>query len=634
MRTNAQPIGTRWYHSIDTFVNFSQFASTNSQNHMDPPSPARSRTSVATTSVSRVSRLSGVVTIDNFDPSRTKGPYINSPRSLRACALEGVVPDEDFAIPRTATILLQCGGDKEDASKRRAHLVARRDHLVALVRSRRARLIETEQAHQPEEEQPEERPGHSHPRARTHVEKIRAVMEANEKREQQKLEYIQLMRLKFEKQEEERAKEKVRHDEMKRREEAEAKERALTLRDEQLRREEKQRQENERKKEEMRRKAIESELEEEARQRKMELRRAEMALTKEERQHELRAKQEATTEHAKILELERRARLEDKLEEEAERLRELEEERTLHLQKKKAHHEELARIAREKKRQSEEKKAAAAEYTRMQVEKAMQRTEEFEKNKKAEWYYKTAVEATAEKKRIAAFQRSVRALKQQQARLIKTIEDDDSKHAELLNDRSAGWKQRKLNRELEMADKLYAVKRVQRLKELEAEELKREAQRKVERIEAMQEEARRLQQKRVIEQQELERIRSQVKVPSTSLTPGPQSYEVLSSEAYLRTNTAVTKIGCSGRPAMAVSHSPGPGHYNLPPARKARAALLPPRSTTSSFWKKHGMMNTSSSQQKRSQSRASSIDLSLPEEVTAEDRKDTPEASRPTSPIV
>ena len=184
-----------------------------------------------------------------------------------------------------------------------------------------------------------------------------------------------------------------------------------------------------------------------------------------------------------------------------------------------------------------------------------------------------------------------------------------------------------------MADKLYAVKRMQRLKDLEAQELQKEADRKVARIEAIQEEAKKLQQQRVMVKQELERIRSKVKVPTTSLTPGPQSYEVLSSEAYLRNNTAVTKIGCSGRPSMRPSHSPGPGHYNLPTTRKARAALLPPRSTTSAFMKKHASVGRSNGNTSRaSQQRSSSVDITLPVEVTAEDRRGTPDGSPASTP--
>lgn len=82
-----------------------------------------------------------VRSLDTFDAKQKTGTLINSPRSLLACAKEGVDPDRDLAYKETKDFLLACKGDKEVAAIKRRHYMEIRAELLRMARARRDAII-------------------------------------------------------------------------------------------------------------------------------------------------------------------------------------------------------------------------------------------------------------------------------------------------------------------------------------------------------------------------------------------------------------------------------------------------------------------------------------------------------------
>ena len=109
----------------------------------EEPSAARSRTSDCSRLSTKSSILKGTVSILNFDRSARKGPVMNSPRSLLACAQEGLDPNVDFLSKKVSDFMLLCHGDKGAAKFRCEHYMQRRESFIDLVIKRRQRIIES-----------------------------------------------------------------------------------------------------------------------------------------------------------------------------------------------------------------------------------------------------------------------------------------------------------------------------------------------------------------------------------------------------------------------------------------------------------------------------------------------------------
>jgi hypothetical protein len=82
-----------------------------------------------------------VRTLDNMDEKQTAGALINSPRSIIACAKEGIDVKADLYYKKLQAFVLPAKGDREVATIKWKHYLARRADLLAAARARREELI-------------------------------------------------------------------------------------------------------------------------------------------------------------------------------------------------------------------------------------------------------------------------------------------------------------------------------------------------------------------------------------------------------------------------------------------------------------------------------------------------------------
>lgn len=86
-----------------------------------------------------------LISLDNYDPSRKKPPYLTSPRSLEACRRQGIDPAELLVKTKHEFTIEECKGlDKVAADLKYDHFLERRQLKFDLVRTERQKVIELE----------------------------------------------------------------------------------------------------------------------------------------------------------------------------------------------------------------------------------------------------------------------------------------------------------------------------------------------------------------------------------------------------------------------------------------------------------------------------------------------------------
>jgi len=536
-------------------------------------------------------RLISLVTMDR---EATVGPIITSPRSLFVCERRGVDVETDLALLSMEAALKATRNDRAAAERRLLWWRERRDALLeGLVAewktlATRAGCDGCAVAHSTSmplggracdgsgrgDGSPDKRATLC-----TKVDRVRVVIKANEKKEQRQMNYIGDSRAKYEAYAEAREREEAAREEQKRVAAAIARKKDLDTRDRLLDREQRQA-EAERLRLAEQSERIES-IEEEAelRQLRLDERREGMREERRVRQRFLRAKQETFTLQATRRHLERVARGQARLGEDARRLDQQREMRAEALALK---HEACVQRGEASRR----KKEAANTLVQMRSEKVMRRVALREE-------CALARQAAISEVRIDAKVRTARreherqqaharadSIAHQRAREVEdTIATTSRRMEDWHAQQDAMRALRVQERALEEQEKTCAVERARRHQAFGLKLVARRADTKEKRIDALRAEQRVMEAERSALRQEMGRAKAALVVPLAAKAPGPLDYDVLASERSLLPNAPVTHIGTSRRSPMmstGFSHSPGPGHYKLPPVRKTRGAVLPP----------------------------------------------------------
>ena len=554
-----------------------------------------------------------------MDREATEGRgLITSPRSLFACELEGVDPAADLVMLSRADAMRTARGDVAAAERRLQWWRSRRDALLEdLIAARRA-IIAAERASPPaapatsslksakytvgataQSSSPTPTPTAGAPDAddaeegsvgdgqksigrraaaanKTSVDKVRAVIEANAARERRQMAYLATSRDEHSRIEAAREADAERREEQRRVAAAVARKRDLDIRDRLAR-------------QEARRVAADTalltlqleraealEAEAEAREDRLAERRAAMEEERRERQREQRAKQEHFTEQAAEQRRERLAAGLARQAAEGRRLAAMREARDGALAKRRANYEDHTAALRQKKAMTdlrEEERMLALEAALREEDAAMLRRQQELSTARL---HEKVVRSVKDKERREAFARAQAIAAERAAEVEQQIANDDERMALWRDRREGDLSVRRLNKAFEEEERSFGVARVRRRNSHERRMAERRADEKAARIEALRAEQRRLTEERRRAQEDVERAKASLSLPSTAKSPGPQDYDVFVSEAALLPNAPVTHIGTSRRQRAVIALSPGPGHYSLPPVRKSKGAVLPP----------------------------------------------------------
>lgn len=532
---------------------------------------------------------------------------MDSPRTLLACAQEGLDANEDFYFRAPVDYLLQCKGDKQSARMKAEHYLQRRDELIDIVTKKREVIIEAMEAAQVNVEaenalmtttsssptSPRPLPGdtasvHSENSAQRasglltkkaklekQIERMQQVVEANKLRQQQEEEEAKRLKVIFAEKEAERAKQKE-HDELERKfKEVQIRRRAQQEREERQRREEERAAELDRQRRE--RLAVAQQLEEREMERiqKMEEERRRREISAAEKQLEVAMRLEEKKLVAEDVERQRREVIEAKMLEADERREKLEATKEAQLAARKVTSEIKTKENKEKRHRAV--KLFVEKITRFEEKSKVAEKQREKQEEELQNYFLHCKleEAKKERMRREVLKRAHEEEAQREKELQERLAEAEERIASIALEKSRNAVLRKVEKEMILEDKSHQMLRNRRLLEHECAEGKARFEEKIRRIVAMQEESREADsQRRELMRRSILAIKKRIPEP----TPGPSDYAVGSAFSFIGHKDGAVKMSNAARGELfaKAEDTPGPGQYAALPKRGTRGGKLKP----------------------------------------------------------
>ena len=545
-------------------------------------------------SISRMScSPSRVMSIVNFDRNQRGSVVINSPRSILACAQEGLDPSVDFVHKSIKDFILPCRGDKQAARMKCEHYMKRRDELIEIATHKRSVLIEAmEEAQSASRERYDEQSpqsscgledgsqdGSAHHTEQSHqrregemmskkeklvkqIERMKQVVENNKIRQVQADEEAHEKLKIFAKQESERLRQKE-HQELERKfKEVQLRRRAQQERQARQQREE----EHAAAQEEQRRQRVEAarllEEREIARHNKLVVERQRAERVASERQLDVALRLEAKRRSALEAERKRRQAVEMKMAEADVRRGNLDQSKEAMLEARKI-------ASEEKTNENKQKREKAANLFIQRITRFEEKAHIADEQRKKQseelqnyFLHCKLEEAKRERLRRDVLLRAQEEEAQREKEMQERLAAAEHRIEEISKEKARNASLRKVEKEMLLEDKLQQMLRNRRLLEHECLEGKARFEEKMKRITTMQEESRAADdQRRDLMRRSLLAIKKRDPEP----TPGPADYATIAATAFVEHSDGAVKISTANRGSLFAKpqDSPGPGQYNI-----------------------------------------------------------------------